>query len=256
MDCGVCILLGLLAILFAWIAMKFYKSGLMSKVEVITTDKPTFLQKHLVVYYKHVIGHYKKSGAIMEEARGLLPAGATTFGIYYDDPDQISEQFLQSAAGAVYSVGDEKLFPENYTEQLTRWGYEKMTLPIVEKAVETKQPFDGFLSLIALVNNTYTSIKDYVKDHRLETTTVVEIYTSNQVHVLLPLDHSNEFLVPEYTTVEELESRQARKRFDSDESDSESEPFNENEASERSEFEHDHETEEEAEVSETEKKNE
>ncbi|KAK6052517.1 hypothetical protein COOONC_09979 [Cooperia oncophora] len=50
------------------------------------TETPKYLGKSLTVYYKHHIGAYSGVGTIFKEARGLLPAGATTFGIFYDNP--------------------------------------------------------------------------------------------------------------------------------------------------------------------------
>ncbi|CAJ0951543.1 unnamed protein product, partial [Mesorhabditis belari] len=221
LDCGVC---WVLIAIGAWVVYKVFKSGLLSKTQVSTTDKPALISKPLVVYYKHQIGHYKQSCALMKEARSLLPSGATTFGIYYDDPDEVAEHLLQSAVGVVFAVDGENRYEQNYAEQLTRHGYEKMSLPAVSKAVQATQPFDGFLSIIALVNNTYAAIKEYIKETRIETSVVLEFYTDSQVNVVLPLDHEKEFFVPEYMSTEALESKMARKKFDSDESDSESEP--------------------------------
>uniref|UniRef100_A0A1I7WRN1 RING-type E3 ubiquitin transferase n=1 Tax=Heterorhabditis bacteriophora TaxID=37862 RepID=A0A1I7WRN1_HETBA len=100
-----------------------------------------------------------------------------------------AEHLLQSAVGVIFGEDGKMLYTDNYAEQLTRWGYEKMVLPKVDRAVQVTQPYTSFLSLFGLVYRTYGIMKQYI----------------------------------EHLTLEELESKLARKKFDSDEEDSESE---------------------------------
>ncbi|RCN28315.1 hypothetical protein ANCCAN_25941 [Ancylostoma caninum] len=67
------------------------------------TDAPKYLGHSLTIYYKHHIGAYSGVGAIFSEVRELLPAGATTFGIYYDNPRERDEHLLQSAVGVIFA---------------------------------------------------------------------------------------------------------------------------------------------------------
>ncbi|PIO74200.1 hypothetical protein TELCIR_03798 [Teladorsagia circumcincta] len=133
------------------------------------------------------------------------------------------EHLLQSAAGVIFGEDDKELYTNNYAQQLTRWGYEKMVLPKVERAVEVTQPYTGSLSVFALIYRTYGIIWQYILDNRLETTLALEFYDSNEICVSFPLDHTEEFVIPEHLSIEALESRLARKKFDSDEESSESE---------------------------------
>ncbi|RCN37163.1 hypothetical protein ANCCAN_16945 [Ancylostoma caninum] len=205
-------------LILAYIAVKVAKSGFFSNLQPAVTDAPKYLGHSLTIYYKHHIGAYSGVGAIFSEVRELLPAGAATFGIYYDNPRERDEHLLQSA------VEDNKpLFTDNYAQQLTRRGYEKMVVPKVDRAVEVTQPYTGSLSVFALIYRTYGIIRQYIEENRLETTIAIEFYSSDEICVSFPLDHVKEFIVPEHMSLEALESKLARKKFDSDEESSESE---------------------------------
>ncbi|KAK5965847.1 GyrI domain-containing protein [Trichostrongylus colubriformis] len=210
-------------LILAYIAYKVAVSGFFSNIQPSVTEAPKYLGKSLIVYYKHHIGAYSGVGAILREVRDLLPSGATTFGIFYDNPRERDEHLLQSAAGVIFGEDGKELYTNNYAQQLTRWGYEKMVLPKVDRAVEATQPCAGPLSYFALIYRTYGIIWQYILDNRLETTLALEFYDGNEICVSFPLDHSEEFVIPEHLSIEALESRLAKKKFDSDEESSESE---------------------------------
>nr|CDJ89877.1 Testis-expressed sequence 264 protein [Haemonchus contortus] len=210
-------------LILAYVAFKFAVSGFFSNIQPSVTESPKYLGKSLTVYYKHHIGAYSGVSTIFKEVRELLPSGATTFGIYYDNPRERDEHLLQSAVGVIFGEDGKDLYTNNYSQQLTRWGYEKMVLPKVDRAVEATQPFTGYLSMFALIYRTYGIIWQYIVDNRLETTIALEFYDNDGVCVSFPLDHTEEFVVPEHLSIEALESRLAKKKFDSDEESSESE---------------------------------
>ncbi|PIO53261.1 hypothetical protein TELCIR_25411 [Teladorsagia circumcincta] len=72
-----------------------------------------------------------------------------------------------------------------------------MVLPKIERAVEVTQPYTGSLSVFALIYRTYGIIWQYILDNRLETTLALEFYDSNEICVSFPLDHTEEFVIPE-----------------------------------------------------------
>ncbi|KHJ75074.1 hypothetical protein OESDEN_25310 [Oesophagostomum dentatum] len=163
----------------------------------VVTETPKYLGKSLTVYYKHHVGAYSGVGSIFKEVRDLLPHGAVTFGIFYDDPRERDEHLLQSAVGVVFGEDGKPLYTDNYAQQLTRWGYEKMVLPKVDRAVEITQPYTGSLSVFALIYRTYGIIRQFIEEKRLETYHAVEFYSADEICVSFPLDHVKEFNVPE-----------------------------------------------------------
>lgn len=210
-------------LILAYFALKVARSGFFSNIQPVVTETPKYIGKSLIVYYKHHIGAYSGVRSLFKEARELLPSGATTFGIYYDNPREIDERLLQSAIGVVFGENDKELYTDNYAQQLTRWGYEKMVLPKVDRAVEITQPNDGYLSIFALIYRTYGVIWQFILEKRLETTLALEFYDKDEICVTFPLDHVDEFIIPQHLPMEALESRLAKRKFDSDEDSSESE---------------------------------
>ncbi|KAK6052516.1 hypothetical protein COOONC_09978 [Cooperia oncophora] len=89
-----------------------------------------------------------------------------------------------------------------------------MVLPKVDRAVEVTQPYTGPLSVFALIYRTYGIIWQYIQDNRLETPT---------------LARSSTIKMKSHLSIEALESRLAKKKFDSDEESSESEPDHQSE---------------------------
>ncbi|WKX95341.1 hypothetical protein Q1695_012077 [Nippostrongylus brasiliensis] len=210
-------------LILAYVALMVAKSGFFSNIQPTVTESPKYLGKSLTVYYKHHIGAYSGVLSLLKEVRELLPSGAVTFGIYYDNPKDIDEHLLQSAAGVVFGEDGKDSYTDNYAQQLTRWGYEKMVLPKVERAVEVTQPYTGYLSLFALVYRTFGIVRQFIEEKRLETSIAVEFYDANEICLTFPLDHVEELVIPEHLTIEALESKLAKKKFDSDEESSESE---------------------------------
>ncbi|KAE9415651.1 hypothetical protein Angca_002672, partial [Angiostrongylus cantonensis] len=185
-------------IILSYLVFKVAMSGFFSTIQPTVTETPKYLAKSLTIYYKHNIGAYSGVGSLFSEVRNLLPAGATTFGIYYDNPGDRDEQLLQSAIGVVFAVDGEDLYTDNYAQQLNRWGYERMVLPKVDRAVEVTQPYNGSLSVFALIYRTYGIVRQFIEDNRLETSLAIEFYDTNEICVTFPLDHVKEFMIPEY----------------------------------------------------------
>ncbi|KHN86207.1 hypothetical protein Tcan_03331 [Toxocara canis] len=275
--------LGLLLTLIAFI-YKLQRSGLFDDVEITVSDHPPIVCNSITIFYKHRIGAYRHAVDVLKELSELVPPAAVAFGIYYDDPEVTKEHLLQSAIGVVYGEGGKDLYRSNYGEQLTRWGYERMTIPAVKKAVVATQRYEGFLSSIALTQFTYSKIRSYLKGGKdlyrsnygeqltrwgyermtipavkkavvatqryegflssialtqftyskirsylkrqnLHAPLYIDFFTNGKVHVVLPLDQPNEFFIPQLLSMEALETKLARRKWDSDvESESCSDP--------------------------------
>ncbi|PIC46518.1 hypothetical protein B9Z55_006184 [Caenorhabditis nigoni] len=204
------------------------KNGFFVTIEPSVTTSPKHLDKPLTVYYKYHLGPYQNVCEIINEAKEVLSSSAnsaTYFGIYYDNPENTDSHFLQSAIGVVFGKDGKDLHEEKYAKELTDNGFEKFVLPKVERAVQAVQPSTGgFASFLALVWFTYSTIKKYISDNKLETTYAVEFYSHDEIDVIFPLDDASEFLVKDYQSIDKLESDAAKKRFDSSEEDSESDP--------------------------------
>ncbi|VDM53223.1 unnamed protein product [Angiostrongylus costaricensis] len=188
------------------------------------TETPKYLAKSLTIYYKHNIGAYSGVGL---KVRNLLPTGATTLGIYYDNP-RVCSEFI--------TVDGEDLYTDNYAQQLNRWGYERMVLPKVRihgPSLTDRSSSRGLSSFFT--KSAYSALQN----NRLETSLAVEFYDTNEICVTFPLDHAKEFMIPEYLPLEVLESKLNKKKFDSDEecSESESDPHSELEVPESGEIE-------------------
>lgn len=223
--------LAFIAVLIAaavYIYLTLRKNGFFVTIEPSVTTTPKNLDKPLTVYYKYHLGPYQNVMQIIGQAKQLLassPTPATYFGIYYDNPEVTDTHFLQSAVGVVFGSDGKDLHEEKYAKDLVENGFEKLVLPKVERAVQAVQPSTGgFASFLALIWFTYSTIRKYISDNKLEITYAVEFYSDKDIHVIFPLDNANEFLVKDYQTIDQLESDAAKKRFDSSEEDSESEP--------------------------------
>ncbi|CAI4232760.1 unnamed protein product [Auanema sp. JU1783] len=223
MDLSLLVILIICVLIAAWF-IRYVASIFFENIEPSVTEKAKFLSSNLTVYYKHQIGAYSGTAAICQEIKSIVPSDCITFGIFYDSPEDVKEHLLQSAVGVIFSIDGKSLYSDNYAQQLTRLGYEKMNISKVGKTVQVIQRNRGFLSFFALLTNTYPILKKYIETHRLETTYSMEFYTSDHFYVYFPLENAEELRVPEYKSVERLEADMAKKCFDSDLSDSESEP--------------------------------
>ncbi|CAD6200030.1 unnamed protein product [Caenorhabditis auriculariae] len=218
------VLLAASVVIIGFVYKLLADSGFFAKIEPTVSTSPTNLSKPLVVYYKYHVGAYSGVANILKEAKSLLPSGSTTFGIYYDNPDVVAPHLLQSAVGILAEDGKD-LYEDNYAQQLVRYGYEKMQLPKVDRAIQASQPSSGgILSFLALVNRTIGIVKNFISENRLEVSHCVEFYGPDSISIEFPLDHTDDFIVHDYLSTSSLEAKLARRKFDSDEEESESEP--------------------------------
>uniref|UniRef100_A0A1I8AP37 Testis-expressed sequence 264 protein n=1 Tax=Steinernema glaseri TaxID=37863 RepID=A0A1I8AP37_9BILA len=227
-EFGYSVVIPLLLGVISYFGYRLYTSGLFDELKVSVVEHVPHLSKPVTVYYKYHVGPYKGVKKIYDEVSQLVPRRAKTFGLYYDDPRETKEELCQSAVGVIFEE-DGTSYEDNYATQLNRWGYERMVLPAVERAVVARQPFNGFMSLLVMIYKSYKTVAQFITENRLETGLSVEVYSFDGkgkcvVDILFPLDHLNEFYVHEHMSTEALESKLARRHFDSDLSESESEP--------------------------------
>ncbi|KAK0393753.1 hypothetical protein QR680_000390 [Steinernema hermaphroditum] len=223
--------------IISYFAYRLYTSGLFDELKISVVESVPHLSKPVTVYYKHHVGPYSGVKQLFDEVNQLVPKGAKSFGLYYDDPRDTKEELCQSAIGVVFGEDGKDFYEDNYANQLNRWGYERMVLPAVQRAVVARQRYNGFMSLLVMVYKSYKAVAQFIMDNRLETGLSIEVYSHDEkgkcvVDLIFPLDHMNEFFVQEHMTTEALESKLARQHFDSDLSESESEPEGEEEADE------------------------
>ncbi|KAH7694981.1 TAT-4.2 protein [Aphelenchoides avenae] len=184
--------------------VKLARSGFFDDVQVSITDKVPTLSQKVTFFYKYNVGPYSKAVKIFDEIARLLPEGARTLGIFYDNPEVVPVDRLQSATGCVFAVDGKELYEQRYAKELQRHGFSAMDLPAIDRAVHSRQRFDGMLSLWHLLRHVYPKVFDYVKNERLNTSYTVEVYLpatekeEGHLDVILPLDHTDGLKVPEY----------------------------------------------------------
>ncbi|GMR37444.1 hypothetical protein PMAYCL1PPCAC_07639, partial [Pristionchus mayeri] len=228
------------AVLVIALVLKLF--GCFDSTEVSVSEKPSVFTGGITVYYKYHVGAYSGAYGICRELMQLVPNGAARgFGIFYDDPSKVPSHLLQSAVGVIVQVGSEALVQPIIIEQLQRRGLEKMVIPEVARSVTASCSMNLACALLPAslnpITKMYSAIVDYAKSNSLSTSVAMELYTldSSLFTVHLPLDHQEEFVIPEKISTEDLKDRLACAKFDSDASSSESEPSGDEEYPEEGE---------------------
>ncbi|KAH7717533.1 Protein TAT-4 c, partial [Aphelenchoides avenae] len=67
--------------------VRLARSGFFDDVKVSATDEVPTLSQKITFFYKYNVGPYSNSFKILNEAAGILPKGARTLGIFYDNPE-------------------------------------------------------------------------------------------------------------------------------------------------------------------------
>ncbi|MFH4975234.1 hypothetical protein AB6A40_001943 [Gnathostoma spinigerum] len=210
-----------------YLIWKLYRGGIFDDVKVSVVEKPPYVSNSLTVYYKHNIGSYHRMNKSYKEVVSLLPANATCFAIYYDDPEKVPSSFLQSAVGVVFGQDGKDFYTPNYSEQLIRWGYERMVLPAVDRAIVATHKYDGWFSIFGLTTFTYPKIRNFMLANRVNAHPFIEFYHGDEVTVVGLLDHCEEYAIDQLLTLDQVKAKLARRKWDSDsesESRSDTEP--------------------------------
>jgi len=213
-----------------YVLISLKKSGYFDEVQITLLDEPLILSKNVTIFYKYCLVPNSKSGdvsLVFNDVTDILPSESTKlFGIYYDDNDDESNasqefKYKQAAVGCIYEVDGQQLFESNYAIQLTRWGFEQMVLPKVDCAVHSRQRSNGYFSNLHLVHHTRKQMQNFLKKNNLKAQLSVEVYDQKSngdkfLDVFKPLDHVDEFFVPEYLTNDQLELRLKEKKLASE----------------------------------------
>jgi len=211
------ILFGICILILLWVARFVKNAGFWDSVQVEVVEKPRILGQNLEIFYKYHIGSYSKAAEHINEIKSLLPDNKDTkiISVYYDNPKEVKEELCQSISGVIYSVDENVLIEPHFATNLTRWGYERVRIPAVERSVVCKQRFSGFFSYLHLIWHVYPKINSFFKEQRFECQLTVELLTEKHLTLFCPLDHTDEFIVPEVIPTEKLEEKMATAGFQS-----------------------------------------
>jgi len=192
------------------------KSGYWDNVQVEVVEKPVVLGQSNQLFYKHHIGPYSKTAGHIKEVTSLLPKFVKVIGIYYDNPREVRDEFCQSAVGVIIPEEGQNQLEPHFATQLSRWGFERMVVPAVDRSVICRQKFTGFFSHLHLVNHTYPAMLAFIEKERLSCRLSVEVFADNELIIFSPLDHTDEFVVPELIPTEKLEEQLRSSDFNSE----------------------------------------
>uniref|UniRef100_A0AC35FUC3 Uncharacterized protein n=1 Tax=Panagrolaimus sp. PS1159 TaxID=55785 RepID=A0AC35FUC3_9BILA len=242
-----CIFVGIPGILavITYFIYQYIHSGLTASIEVSEKPHLSILQRTTTLFYKHHIGSYSAHSSILSELTSLLPQGASTIQIFYDDASKIPAKRLQSAIGCIFGEDGEDFYTHNFSVQLKRFGYERLVLSPVTKVLHVSCPHNG--SIFSKLNMTYriqpALNAAYEKlQEKPEPKLIIQVIdtSSNSVDCFIPLESIENFIDAQHMSPDEMDNKLARQKFDSDEESSESEPENdeaEDEEKEESEVE-------------------
>ena len=81
--------------------------------------------------------------------------------------------------------------------ELEKRGYHSFILPPITSCLHSWFPFTTTVSVILAVNRVYPALHAEMKEKRLNAGPAIEIYTSDRIYFLMPLENHSAFFVPE-----------------------------------------------------------
>ena len=178
-------------------------AGFFSDLRIRTSVPASF--PHRVAYTIHT-GPYKKVGSAFSRIASLAPK-QTYFGAFYDDPREVPAAKLRCIVGCV--------LPEsgaNSTEleaSLKASGYSLWTFPPCNNAIITEFVSRNFLSCWIAQMIVYPALHKYLKKRDLKIGgPVIEVYYSEVIRYIVPLENNPGFFVPEVAQEEESKKEQ------------------------------------------------
>jgi hypothetical protein len=105
--------------------------------------------------------------------------------------------FYNSYISPAILVDDNVQFDQHFATNLTRWGYERIRIPAVERSVICQQRFNGFFSYLHLIWHVYPKLTKFFNEQRLESNLTIEVLSDTKLTIFCPLDHVEDFRVPE-----------------------------------------------------------
>jgi len=191
--------------IITYFAYDLFSVFYLNESEVTVGNSPLFDQNSdVVVFYKHQIGPYRNLHRVRNEIIDILPKGqARSLTIYYNRRELDNEKDSQAAVGCIYEMGGKPLFEKHFAYQLVRWGFEKMVLPPAERAVISRH-HKGFLHTFLLNSKTYPRMRLVAAEVMgkspqlsIEVESASDGYGPSRIDVLIPMEHHDEFIVPE-----------------------------------------------------------
>jgi hypothetical protein len=70
-------------------------------------------------------------------------------------------------------------------------------MPAIDRAVYCQQRFSGYFSYLHLIWHVYPKINKFFDEQRFQCRLTIEVLSGNRLSVFCPLDHTEEYLVPE-----------------------------------------------------------
>ncbi|XP_029007915.1 testis-expressed protein 264 homolog [Betta splendens] len=190
--CASSLLLSLLSVA-AWLV----HSGLFSRITVRTGPAPL---KKITFAYKFKQGPYKSCRQLLRESLSIGPK-LSCIGVFYDDPEKVSESPCRFAVGSILSEGENKP-DEQLLQRYETSGFNVFSFPEVTHVVTTSIPHKPFLSIPLRVGKVYPQLQHYIKERRLCAHPFLEIYRGGQIQFMAPLARQGDFYVPEVRQAE------------------------------------------------------
>lgn len=96
-------------------------------------------------------------------------------------------------------VGDRKVLEPHFVTQLSRCGYERMTVPAIGRIVFINNFMKpgSWLSNLRIARRCYPTLRKFLKDINIDSSVNVEIHYEDRTHIFSPIDDQKEFVVPE-----------------------------------------------------------
>ncbi len=183
-------IIGSIVIVFVFVLIIFLaKYGLFANVEVIEKEIGPFV----MAYEKH-IGDYKNVGPVMDKIYYNLKDKfniETTkgFGLYYDNPKEVKKEKLRSIVGCI--IEDKAI------EELSEISNEmKLNVFPLSKAVVSRFPYKGKLSIILGLFKVYPKLIPYVQEKNYSQKPIMELYDqpNKEILYIMPIAVDDEVL--------------------------------------------------------------
>lgn len=155
-------------ILIGAIIFGLYYFGIIQEVKITEQEIGPFK----VVYEAH-IGDYSKVSEVQEKIYNSLVLDeintTKSFGVYYDNPDEVEKQRLRSEIGVIINEKD-------YSKIMRLKGkYNVKDIP-KEKSIVAVFPYRNKVSIIIGIYKVYPKLDEYIKNNNYEENPILEIY--------------------------------------------------------------------------------
>ncbi|MCW8965157.1 MAG: GyrI-like domain-containing protein [Candidatus Pacearchaeota archaeon] len=157
-----------------------YYLGVISQIKIAEENSGPFK-----VIYKNYIGDYGDISNIHTEiSEALKSNGINTtksFGIYYDNPDEVEKSQLRSEVGFI-------LNDEEYDElKSIQIDYNLKIIPI-SKNIVIHFPYRGKISILIATFKVYPKLNNYIEEKGYTSSPIMEIYDSKNQEIIYMME--------------------------------------------------------------------